>query len=153
MTHDRAVEHFTRAYAAYRPHYPVALFDWLAEVAPARGLAWDCAAGSGQATRDLAQRFDRVVATDASRAQLRSLHGASGVRIWSAAAEHSGIRAARVDLVAVAQALHWFDLRAFYAEARRVLRPRGVVAAWTYADPRLEGSPGPALDAFSQAMR
>jgi SAM-dependent methyltransferase len=156
MTHDRAVEHFTSvagAYAAYRPNYPAALFDWLAEVAPARGLAWDCGAGSGQATRDLAQRFGGVVATDASRAQLRSLLGASGVAVWSAVAEHSGIRAARVDLVAVAQALHWFDLRALYAEVRRVLRRRGVVAVWTYADPQLEGAPGPALHAFARAMR
>jgi len=156
MTQDGAVQHFSSvagAYAAYRPSYPDALFDWLAHVAPARGTAWDCAAGSGQATRDLARRFERVVATDASRAQLGSLLGAPGVAIWAAIAERSGIRAARMDLIAVAQALHWFDLTAFYAEARRVLRPGGVVAAWTYADPRLEGPAGPALEAFAQVMR
>jgi SAM-dependent methyltransferase len=37
-----------------------------------------------------------------------------------------------VDLVTVAQAVHWFDRPKFYAEAKRVLRPGGVVAVWTY---------------------
>lgn len=156
MSHDGAVEHFStvaEAYAAYRPSYPAALFDWLAEAAPARGLAWDCGAGTGQATGDLAQRFARVVATDASRAQLGSGVRAPGVSTWAARAERSGIRTGRVDLIAVAQALHWFDLPAFYDEARRVLRPGGVLAAWTYADPRLVGPPGSVLHLFAEAMR
>ncbi|HEX9794957.1 MAG TPA: SAM-dependent methyltransferase, partial [Planctomycetota bacterium] len=34
--------------------------------------------------------------------------------------------------VTVAQALYWFDPAAFAQEARRLLRPRGVVAAWCY---------------------
>jgi SAM-dependent methyltransferase len=37
-----------------------------------------------------------------------------------------------VDLVTVASAIHWFDLDAFYAEVRRVIRPGGLLAAWTY---------------------
>ncbi len=156
MSHDGAIEHFSSvagAYAAYRPSYPAALFDWLGEAAPARGLAWDCGAGTGQATGALAQRFARVVATDASRAQLGSGVRAPGVSSWAATAERSGIRTVRVDLIAVAQALHWFDLPDFYAEARRVLRPSGVLAAWTYADPRLEGPSGSVLDQFAEDVR
>jgi SAM-dependent methyltransferase len=50
-----------------------------------------------------------------------------------APAERSGLEAPRsVDLVTVAQALHWFDLERFYAEVRRVLKPKGVLAAWAY---------------------
>jgi hypothetical protein len=45
--------------------------------------------------------------------------------------------------VTVAQALHWFDLRAFTAEARRVLAPGGVFAAWCYDLATIE----PAIDA------
>ena len=156
MTHHDSVGHFSSvagAYATYRPTYPRALFDWLANAAPARDVAWDCGAGSGQATRELAQRFARVVATDASRAQLGSGVGGRGIATWAAAAERCGIRTARVDLIAVAQALHWFDLTAFYPEARRVLRPGGVLAAWTYADPRLDGTVGTVLDGFAAEMR
>lgn len=66
-------DHFSAVaadYASHRPSYPAALFDWLAEQAPARRLAWDCATGSGQAARDLAGRLDRVNATDAAAAQI-----------------------------------------------------------------------------------
>lgn len=49
-----------------------------------------------------------------------------------APAEASGLGTGEADLVAVAQALHWFDLPRFFAEAGRVLHPGGVVAAWCY---------------------
>ncbi len=156
MPQPGSVEHFSKvagAYAASRPSYPSALFEWLGETAPARALAWDCGAGSGQATRGLAERFTRVVATDASRAQIGSAVPAPGVAVWAATAERSAIRTGSVDLIAVAQALHWFDLPSFYGEVRRVLRPAGVLAAWTYADPRVEGPPAPVLDAFADEMR
>ncbi len=119
-------------YARYRPTYPATLFDWLVDVAPARDVAWDCACGTGQATLPLAERFAHVIATDHSAEQLR--HAPPHDRIaWRVApAEASGIDAGTVDLVTVAQALHWFDLPRFWAEVRRVLRPGGVIAAWTY---------------------
>ncbi len=47
-------------------------------------------------------------------------------------AEVSGLDDASVDLVTAAQAVHWFDRPRFWAEVRRVLRPRGVIAIWCY---------------------
>jgi ubiquinone/menaquinone biosynthesis C-methylase UbiE len=135
MTGKSFADHFgsvSGAYADFRPTYPASLFDWLAEVAPSRGLAWDCACGSGQATVDLAGCFDRVVATDASAGQLAGAKPHPGVEYRHAPAESSGLADASVDLITVAQALHWFDLPRFYAEARRVLKPGGVLAAWSY---------------------
>lgn len=119
-------------YAAFRPRYPQALFDWLAALPARRGLVWDCAAGSGQATVDLAARFERVIATDASAAQLEAAPRLPNVEYRVASAEHNGLPDAAVDLVTVAQALHWFDLPRFYAEVARVLVPGGVLAVWTY---------------------
>jgi len=128
-------DHFSRiaaTYASFRPRYPPALFDYLARSCRQHELAWDCACGSGQATRDLAQRFDAVLATDASAAQLASAPPLANVRYCVAPAEDSGLAASSVDLVTVAQALHWFELAPFYAEVERVLRRAGVLAVWTY---------------------
>jgi SAM-dependent methyltransferase len=133
-------DHFSRLaaqYAEFRPKYPGALFDLLARVAPSRSRAWDCACGSGQATLDLAERFDAVIATDASAQQVAAAKSHPRVTYGVARAEESGIEAGSIDVITVAQSLHWFDRPAFYAEARRVLRPAGVLAVWTYGIPRL----------------
>ena len=119
-------------YTRYRPTYPTELFTWLGQRAPAHALAWDCATGSGQAALGLAAQFDAVTATDASPQQIATAHAHPRVRYAVAPAEDSGIAAGSVDLIAVGQALHWFDFSAFYAEAARVLRPGGVLAAWGY---------------------
>jgi SAM-dependent methyltransferase len=141
-------DHFSpvaRAYAAHRPRYPEELFDWLAGVTPSRELAWDCATGSGQAAVALARRFERVVATDASAEQISAATPDARVEYRVSPAEASGLAPASVDLVTVAQALHWFDRAAFYGEVRRVLRERGLLAVWTYGA-SLFGDP--ALDAI-----
>jgi len=119
-------------YAKYRPRYPLEWFDWLAAQCPWRGLAWDCACGSGQATEDLARRFQKVIATDASAAQLLNTPLLPNVEWRLASGEASGLDAERVDLVTVAQALHWFDLGRFWQECRRVLKPGGMIAVWGY---------------------
>ncbi|TLM60395.1 MAG: methyltransferase domain-containing protein [Deltaproteobacteria bacterium] len=127
------------SYADFRPTYPRELFAWLATLTPRRDLAWDCAAGSGQASVDLAGYFAQVVATDASRAQIDAAVPHPRIDYRVAPAEASGLAAASVDLVTVAQALHWFDLPAFYAEVRRVLRPDGALAVWSYGVLAVEG--------------
>lgn len=128
-------DHFTPVagqYAAFRPSYPDELFDWLSGIAPQRGLAWDCGAGSGQATAALASRFEQVLGTDISAAQLASAPQLANVEYRMAPAEASGLPDHSTDLVTIAQAMHWFDLPKFYAEARRVLKPQGIIAAWGY---------------------
>lgn len=127
-------DHFSAqsaGYARHRPNYPPALFDYLAGLG-GRQLAWDCATGSGQAAIALTMHFDRVIATDASRSQVDAATAHPGVSYRVATAEDSGLGTATVDLVTVGQALHWFDIPRFFAEASRVLVPGGSVAAWCY---------------------
>ena len=130
---------FANRYADFRPHYPLALFDYLATLVSRDSLVWDCACGNGQATVDLANLFGRVVATDASKEQLASAKPHPKVEFRVAPAEQSGLPHESVALITVAQALHWFDLERFYGEAKRVLRPNGVLAAWAYGINEVEG--------------
>lgn len=127
-------DHFSRdssAYAAWRPRYPAALFEWLASVVPGHALAWDAGTGNGQAAVALAAHFERVVASDPSASQLANAMPHPRVE-YREAGESAGLDAGSADLVTVAQALHWFDRDRFWQEARRVLRPGGVVAVWCY---------------------
>lgn len=128
-------DHFSIAasdYARFRPQYPDELFAWLAQQCSQADLAWDCATGNGQAAGALAGYFRAVVASDASSAQIDKAMAHPRVRYWVAPAEASGLPDNSVDLLTVAQAAHWFDLGRFYAEARRVLTPGGVIALWCY---------------------
>ncbi len=125
------------AYAQARPEYPDALFDAIAAVVPASASVWEPGCGSGQATRGLAARFARVHATEPSAKQLAQhwAQGAHGkVSLAVEPGERTSLEDGSVQLVAVAQALHWFDREPFFRECERVLTPGGVLAAWGYGD-------------------
>lgn len=129
-------------YAAARPTYPAALFAALASLSPATHQAWDCGTGNGQAATGLAEFFDSVEATDASAEQIGQASPHPRVRYRVATASASGLPDRSVDLISVAQALHWFDLGEFYAEVQRVGRPGALLAAfgydWFYLSPQLD---------------
>ncbi|HEX7046612.1 MAG TPA: class I SAM-dependent methyltransferase [Gammaproteobacteria bacterium] len=139
-------------YARARPDYPDGLFEWLATQCKERTRAWDCATGSGQAARQLAERFEHVVATDASAAQIANAKPAANIEYRVAPAEHSRLDDASVDLVTVAQALHWFDVEKFYVEAKRVLKPSGVIAAWGYHLTRVQPEIDRIIEVFDEEI-
>lgn len=128
-------DHFSTGsedYAAFRPVYPFKLVDELAKVSPGRRLALDCGCGTGQLSTLLAERFEAVVATDASAAQIDKAEPHKRVTYRVALAEDSGLADGSVDLVTVAQAAHWLNLERFYEEVRRVAAPGGAVALIAY---------------------
>ncbi|BBN01126.1 trans-aconitate 3-methyltransferase [Marchantia polymorpha subsp. ruderalis] len=137
------------AYARARPNYPATLFQMLADATQRHERAWDCATGNGQAAAMLAEHYESVVATDISDGQLA--HAVAHPRVTyrkmlavpedSQELEHTVGPAGSVDLVTVAQAVHWFDLPAFYSVVRHVLRrPGGVLAVWCYKQPRVSAA-------------
>lgn len=140
MTFQDHFSNIAQNYAAFRPTYPPALFGWLATQAHGRALAWDCATGSGQAALGLVQVFDRVVATDASAQQLSQASVHDRITYQVAPAEQAPFADASVDVITVAQALHWFDRAAFFQECERVLKSKGVLAVWTYGPLRVVGA-------------
>ncbi len=138
-------DHFSRQsrqYTQFRPRYPAELFAFLATLPARRERAWDCGTGNGQAAVDLAAHFERVVATDASADQLSHAEAHANVEYVRAPAEVCPLEPDCVDLVTVAQAVHWFDRARFYAEVRRVGRSGSVLAVWSYG----LGSISPAVD-------
>lgn len=144
-------DHFSttaRSYARYRPQYPDSLFRWLAENSPRRDRAWDAATGTGQAAHGLAAHFSQVIATDASLEQIRHARPHPAVRYEVAPSEYVPIENDSIDLVTVAQALHWFDFDAFYGEVRRVARPGAVIAAISYGLARIEPGIDEIVDGF-----
>jgi SAM-dependent methyltransferase len=79
-----------------------------------------------------------VVATDASADQIARAAKHRRVRYALSPAEMSPLASRSVDVLTVAQALHWFDRPRFWEEARRVLARDGVIAVWSYHGFHLE---------------
>lgn len=119
-------------YARYRPTYPDALFAFIYERITHFGAAWDCGTGNGQVAERLAERFERVYATDLSANQLAQAPRRTNITYRVQRAEDASFDNQRFDLITVAQALHWFDLDTFYATVNQVLKPNGLLAVWGY---------------------
>ena len=109
----------SKDYAKFRPRYPRALFEWIRSIVDRHALAWDCATGSGQAAVGLADDFAHVEATDANPEQLRHATPHPRITYRQALADRSGLADGTVDVVTVAQALHWLPFDEFYDEARQ----------------------------------
>lgn len=146
MTKDRFSGHASK-YAAFRPRYPEALYDFLFMQVKGFDLAWDAGTGNGQAAEVLAKRFKNVLATDISLKQLEQAVKVPNIR-YEVAGETTTLPDHSVDLVTVAQAIHWLDRQKFYAEVRRVAKPGAVVAVWVYGLLKISDKIDPILKDF-----
>lgn len=128
-------DHFSKQaidYARFRPGYPAALYEFLADISPGQSAALDCATGNGQAAIGLAKYFSSVLATDASPEQIGGATPNDRITYVQALAECTPTPDHVFDIVVAAAGLHWFDFDRFYKEVRRISRPGGVLAAWSY---------------------
>jgi ubiquinone/menaquinone biosynthesis C-methylase UbiE len=119
-------------YSKYRPDYPQELYDFILAGAREKKSAWDCGTGNGQAAAVLSHYLEKVFATDPSAEQIKNATQKSNIEYRVASAEYSNLPASSVDLITVAQALHWFDFDKFFTEVRRVAKPDAIIAVWSY---------------------
>ncbi len=140
-----------------RPAYPDALVDVLAELAsPVGHRVLDLGAGIGHLALPLAQRGLQVVAIEPAKSMLQRLERRAhakgiAVRALHAAAEALPLQDPCVDLVLIADALHFMDVDLVGAELRRVLAPRGALAIVTcdFADTPFMGGVRRAVEAVA----
>lgn len=118
-------------YDTFRPYFHPLVFGRLSELTSHRRFdqALDVACGTGQSSVAMAATGTTVVGLDASAAMLRHARR-RGIACVQASAESLPYADRCVDLVAVGLAFHWFDQPAFLREARRVLRPDGVLLTY-----------------------
>ena len=141
MTHPVAAEGFGQEASTYdrvRPSYPADAVEWVAAnlaTADAEIVA-DVGAGSGIFTRLLLPHCRRLFAVEPV-AGMRAICAASlpAVPVIGATGERLPFRDGALDAITVAQAFHWFDAAAAFAEFARVLRPGGRIALlWNTRD-------------------
>jgi hypothetical protein len=128
---DHFSSHATE-YCRYRPDYPEELYAFLLTHVSQFECAWDAATGNGQVAHTLSRYFKKIFANDASERQIQNALRAENIEYAVCRAEDTPLPDRSVDLVCVAQALHWFDHEGFYEEVRRVSRADAVIAAWAY---------------------
>ncbi|KAF9137747.1 hypothetical protein BG015_002626 [Linnemannia schmuckeri] len=96
--------------------------------------AVDVGTGTGQVAVVLAEKFKQVHGVDASATMLSNAIQKSNVAYHVAKGEDLGvIETSSVDVLTVAQAMHWFHHPTFFSEVKRVLKPRGTFAAVGYS--------------------
>ncbi|KMT14065.1 hypothetical protein BVRB_4g078920 [Beta vulgaris subsp. vulgaris] len=146
-------------YLEGRPNYPKEWFSWLADRTSQHSLAWDVGTGNGQAAISVAEHYNQVIATDVSEPQLnlaiqhpqvKYIHTPpflSNNELISLIGPESS-----VDLITVAQAVHWFDLPNFYSMVSQLLRkPGGVIAVWCYNDIVVSPTFDPIMNQFHKS--
>jgi SAM-dependent methyltransferase len=118
-------------YVRYRPRYPRELLAWLGrtiDFSPAWRVA-DVGSGTGIFTQLLLENGNEVFAVEpndamrkqaeASLGEFHNFHSVNGTAEATSLSDHS------IDLVAAAQAFHWFDSTATRRELQRILKPGG----------------------------
>ena len=153
----RSFDAWADDYDRYRPSYPDELFVTIARELelPARAAVADLGAGTGRASLAMARRGWHVTAVEPGGPMLDALRRAAAaetlnIEVRQATAEQTGLPDGSVDLVAAAQAYHWFDRPRALAEMGRIVRSRGGIALfWNNRDDETS----PFLAAYTELLQ
>lgn len=143
-------------YIRYRPRYPAEVLDALREHAglDAGSVVADVGSGTGIFSELLLRSGATVLGIEPNREMRRAadelLAGEPRYRGVNGTAERTTLESTSVDLVAAAQAFHWFDPVSTRAEFTRILRPGGKTAlVWNSRKTRAT----PFLSAYEDLLR
>ena len=146
MATIRLFEHAAHAhlYSRYRPRYPKAVIsgitNYVTRVGGSLGLAVDVACGSGQSTFCLKETFQQVVGVDISKAQIEEANSkckaenVDNIEFRVGNGMDLPFENESVDVITIAQALHWLDIDKFFTECKRVLKNKGCLAVYGYGN-------------------
>ena len=151
------VDH-AQLYSKFRPNLPPKVMEYILGQLK-KGIdqdqwkvAVDVGCGGGQSCHILSKHFKQVKGFDVSQSQINeavnSVHSnnvhfevspnniimvisVQNAQV-SAAEDLPSIETNSVQLVIASSAVHWFDLKNFFPEVRRVLAPNGVLALIAY---------------------
>ena len=137
---DPAVQRFSGfadVYDRYRPNPPAVIADILCRLAqmPVPGLVVDLGCGTGLSTRYWAGKAQKVIGIDPTPdmlQQARQIETAAHITYQQGTSNTTGLPEHSVDIVTCSQSLHWMEPGSTFQEARRILRPGGVFAAFDY---------------------
>ncbi len=138
----------SKLYATYRPNYPDKLFNTIYQQLNCFTTALDVATGNGQIASVLANKFEKVYATDISENQLTNAIKKNNIIYKKEAAENFSFPDKSFDLITVAQAIHWFDIERFYTEVERTLKPNGIICVIGYGLLQIDEFINPILNHF-----
>jgi ubiquinone/menaquinone biosynthesis C-methylase UbiE len=143
MSSSRLFEEYnhTVLYKRYRRDYPNELIEYVIAYLKEKhrgpyNLAVDVGCGNGQATKQFSKFFDWVYGFDVSENQIKQAtdleQAHPNLKFFTSPSESLELDDSSVDLVFVATAIHWFNIDDFFKECKRILKPNGVLAVWSY---------------------
>lgn len=133
------------SYYSTRTRYSEELYSYIVAHCANKNHALDIGCGPGMNTVPLLKYFDKVTGTDTSPGMIdeANKHFSDEPRLdfYQSTDKNFAelIPEESIDLITVAQAIHWFDIEAFYENVYKALKPNGVLAFWGYVDPFFVG--------------
>lgn len=128
-------------YDKYRPNYPASLIEYLytKEGFNEKSKIADVGAGTGIFSEQLLKQGSQVILVEPNDGMLeearKKLCNYKNAYFLSSSAEKIELSSHSLDYITVAQAFHWFNLKKFKSECKRLLVDDGkVLLTWNITD-------------------
>ncbi len=139
-------EHFTaksKAYQSIRPDYPEEIYKWLSGQTN-NNIALDICTGNGQVCKGISKYFNKVYGIDINSEQIKNAYQNNNIEYHIGTLESfikdKHIEENSIDVITIAQALHFLDIDNFFYKSKSILKSNGIIACWVYVYPTCENN-------------